>query len=262
MFNISHLDTTSNHYHDSGSSYLISLLGSLANESSLIKMIRKSRLQQDIQSQGRCKNRLSNNNDDDDDLRASSTISFKLFNNNYNYNKNAFALELSSISLTRIAFIITNLILILMICHYSFGSNNQVQSLNCYHCSSMDNPGCDESFSGRANFTDTDCEKHIGRPAKVCRKLVQHLENKKVIIRSCGYIDDHEKEKKSICYKRSGTFAIMMESCNCYTDNCNHSASLVPNKNVLILSSFSLLLVLVFYSAFQFKCNNNNAFTI
>lgn len=124
---------------------------------------------------------------------------------------------------------------------------NQVHSLNCYSCSSADNPGCDEAFTGRANFTDTDCEKHIGRPAKVCRKLIQYIEHKKVVIRSCGYIDEHEeKDRKPMCYKRSGTFALMMESCICYEDNCNHSASLVPNQSVLLLlSGFSLMFYIV-----------------
>lgn len=122
-----------------------------------------------------------------------------------------------------------------------------VSSLNCYHCSSVDDPGCDEAFSGRANFTDTDCYKHIGRPAKVCRKIVQYIEDKKVVLRSCGYIDEHEgKDQKAMCYKRSGTFAIMMESCNCYEDNCNHSASLVPSKSLLLgLSSSAGLLILL-----------------
>lgn len=125
------------------------------------------------------------------------------------------------------------------------GENGQVQALNCYHCSSADNPGCDESFSGRANITETDCEKHIGKPAKVCRKLVQYIEQKKIVIRSCGHIDDHEeKDRKSICYKRSGTFALMMESCTCYEDNCNHSANLVPSFSIiLILISLSLATV-------------------
>lgn len=144
-------------------------------------------------------------------------------------------------------FAIISMLLILLVCI------NGVQSLNCYHCSSVDNPDCDEAFTGKANITETDCEKQIGRPAKVCRKIVQYIEEKKVVIRSCGYIDEHdEKDRKTMCYKRSGTFAIMMESCNCYTDNCNHSSSLVPHQSVLILaSSFSVLLVL--YCAFNQK---------
>lgn len=121
------------------------------------------------------------------------------------------------------------------------------RALNCYHCSSVDNPECDEPFTGRANFTETNCERSIGRPAKVCRKIVQYIEHKKVVIRSCGFIDEHEeKDRKDMCYKRSGTFAIMMESCNCYTDNCNHSASLVPTQSVLsiltLLASLSFIL--------------------
>lgn len=162
-------------------------------------------------------------------------------------------LSSSNVSLSKLAFLTTNVLIILLIFHSS-SSSNQVYSLNCYHCSSVDNPGCDESFVGRANITDTDCEKHIGKPAKVCRKIIQYIEHKKVVIRACGWIDDRdEKDRKSMCYKRSGTFAIMMESCNCYTDNCNHSANLVPNKNVLILSTCILILLM---SIIGIKSNN------
>ena len=126
---------------------------------------------------------------------------------------------------------------------------NGVYTLNCYHCSSVNNPECDEAFTGKANFTETNCEKYIEQPAKVCRKIVQYIEHKKVVIRSCGYVDEREeKDRKPMCYKRSGTFAIMMESCNCYTDNCNHSASLVPNRSVLLLTaSYSVLILLYYY---------------
>lgn len=134
------------------------------------------------------------------------------------------------------------------------------QSLNCYTCSSADNPACDETFTGIANITDTDCEKRIGRPAKVCRKIVQYIEDKKVVIRSCGWIDEHaddkKNEKKSMCYKRSGTFALMMESCVCYEDNCNHSASLVPNQNVLILLSGCS--IIYYYLAKQSSITSSN----
>lgn len=145
---------------------------------------------------------------------------------------------------SKLAFLaIISLLLVLLICI------NGAHSLNCYHCSSVDDPNCDEAFTGKANITDTDCEKHIGKPAKVCRKIIQYIESKKVVIRSCGFIDDHEeKDRKPMCYKRSGTFAIMMESCNCYTDNCNHSASLVPQRSVLIFAScFVLLYYIITY---------------
>lgn len=130
-------------------------------------------------------------------------------------------------------------ILLLLVLVFLFLLTSSVpfaEALNCYHCSSVNNPDCDEPFTGRANFNETNCEQSIGRPAKVCRKIIQYIESKKVVIRSCGYIDEHEeKDRKPMCYKRSGTFAIMMESCNCYTDNCNYSASLVPNQSVLFL---------------------------
>lgn len=174
-------------------------------------------------------NRNSNNNN------KIGNISGQILISNRNWGS-------SSSTLKQLAFFAFLILATMIVCL----EVRQVSSLNCYHCSSVDNPECDESFTGRANFTDTDCEKHIGRPAKVCRKIVQYIEDKKVVIRSCGYIDEHEggKEQKAMCYKRSGTFAIMMESCNCYEDNCNHSASLVPSKSLLftlIVASCGLL---------------------
>lgn len=153
------------------------------------------------------------------------------------------------INLNKLAFFaFTSLIVIITL----FSVIQGVYSLNCYHCSSVDNPACDEHFTGY-NVTETDCEKAIGKPAKVCRKIVQYIEHKKVVIRSCGYIDDHEeKDRKAMCLKRSGTFAIMMESCNCYTDLCNHSASLVPNQSVLLLISLASC-SFVFYNSLMAK---------
>lgn len=163
----------------------------------------------------------------------------------FNYRNN------NNCSMRRLAFIALSVSTIMMMLFVLLISVDGVYSLNCYHCSSADNPGCDESFTGMANITETDCEKHINQPAKVCRKIVQYIEKKKVVIRSCGFIDEHaDKEHKPMCHKRSGTFAIMMESCSCYTDNCNHSASLVPNQSVLILASSSLV-VLTFYYLLQ-----------
>lgn len=161
----------------------------------------------------------------------------------------------SNININKLAFLaFISLMLVFLICI------NEAHSLNCYHCSSIDNPDCDEAFTGKANITDTDCEKQIGRPAKVCRKIVQYIEQKKVVIRSCGFIDDHdEKDRKPMCYKRSGTFAIMMESCNCYTDNCNHSASLVPRRSVLIFAScFVSLYYITTYHLLGFNSERTN----
>lgn len=155
-----------------------------------------------------------------------------------NYQHSITKTRISSLSLSprrsRLAFIAITLTFFVSLILLAL--TRGAHSLNCYTCSSADNPACDEPFTGRANITDTDCEKHIGQPAKVCRKIIQYIEDKKVVIRSCGWIDeraDEKSEKKSMCYKRSGTFALMMESCVCYEDNCNHSASLVPNQSVL-----------------------------
>lgn len=169
-------------------------------------------------------------------------LSTKMTRNNHSSRHNRISLKPSSRisssfsirTLNGVAFFAITLAFIMTIILITL--TREVHSLNCYTCSSADDPGCDESFSGRANITNTDCEKQIGKPAKVCRKIVQYIESKKVVIRSCGWIDERsEMDKKSMCYKRSGTFALMMESCVCYEDNCNHSAGLVPNQSVLLL---------------------------
>lgn len=182
----------------------------------------------------------------------SSSLGNKYKNiNNMNNNKININHKLKPIYSSKLAFlaIVTFTTILLLTCL----ANQQVSSLNCYTCSSADNPGCDEPFTGRSNITDTDCEKHIGKPAKVCRKIVQYLENKKVVIRSCGWIDEHE-DKKPMCYKRSGTFALMMESCICYEDMCNHSTSLVPNQSVsILLASVSM----IFYYLISYNHHHN-----
>lgn len=156
---------------------------------------------------------------------------------------------------------------------------NPAQALECYHCSSADDPGCDESFSGKANYTGKKCSELIEKPTKVCRKIVQYIEAKKVVVRSCGYIDettptpaqlqssaskedgtnknDITKPRESKCYKRSGTFSLMMESCNCYTDMCNHSANLVPSSAIIyVLTSAGLLYFLLSQSSLIRRANN------
>lgn len=180
----------------------------------------------------------------------SKSISSSFSNHRSRHNNHHHHYYYHNFNISKLAFLaFISLLLVLLICI------NEAHSLNCYHCSSVDNPDCDEAFTGKANITDTDCEKHIGKPAKVCRKIVQYIEHKKVVIRSCGFIDDHdEQDRKPMCYKRSGTFAIMVESCNCYTDNCNHSVSLVPQRSVLIFAScFVLLYYIITYYLIGFN---------
>lgn len=172
-------------------------------------------------------------------MKKSTITRMQAISTSFNNNQTSYKKLYYSSKLAFLVLVATFMTILLLACNIE-----TVSSLNCYTCSSADDPGCDESFSGRANFTkDTDCERQIGRQAKVCRKIVQYLEDKKIVIRSCGWIDEHdEKERKPMCYKRSGTFALMMESCICYEDNCNHSASLVPNQSVLLLlASLSMI---------------------
>lgn len=182
---------------------------------------------------------------------ASSSSSIVLFNDIKKrglFTSGPTSSSLSSLTKS-IAFLTPTILIIIFVLHNSIGlDRNQVNSLNCYHCSSVDNPDCGETLTGNANLTETDCEKHIGQSAKVCRKIVQYIEQKKVVIRSCGYIDSQEeKDRKNQCYKRSGTFAIMMQSCNCYTDLCNHSANLVPNHTISIILISCITLVTLLY---------------
>lgn len=228
-----------NHYHDSGSSPSSPSISLSNDDSRMVPPLCSTRF-------NKTKSITVNNIKQEPKLIATMHKSSKKLIN----------LKLVQYKNLKLAFFAASIMSLLLLILVSI---NGVQSLNCYHCSSVDNPDCDEAFLGKANITDTDCEKHIGRPAKVCRKIVQYIEHKKVVIRSCGYIDEHEeKDKKSMCYKRSGTFAIMMESCNCYTDNCNHSASLVPNQSVSLLATiFGILFYLIQSSLFN-PINSNN----
>lgn len=247
--------TTTNHYHDSGSHQLIDssrALNSTCSSSSIkhqhhhIHLREPPLLAKEDRQQLLVRNHKNNNRKMElGKIKGKRQLIVKMRQQqatqkgslNANNSKLLAFLSTSSILIT-----LTLLLLLLL------SVTNEVESLNCFTCSSADNPGCDEAFTGRANFTNPDCESQIGKPAKVCRKLVQYIENKKVVIRSCGYIDEHvENERKPMCYKRSGTFAIMMESCICYEDLCNHSASLVPNNQIITLTLSGLVSLVLIY---------------
>lgn len=192
------------------------------------------------------------------DLNKLDRIAFKIdhknkvkANSSIFYNAGMRATFTSSPLTKSIAFLGSTILIVIFVLHNSSGlDRNQALALNCYHCSSVDNPDCGETLTGNANLTETNCEKLIGQPAKVCRKIVQYIEKTTVVIRSCGYIDSQEeKDRKNQCYKRSGTFAIMMQSCNCYTDLCNHSASLVPNQTILLTTIGILSLITMLFSS-------------
>lgn len=149
-----------------------------------------------------------------------------------------------SYKLAFLSLVSMSMLMMMLICC----STGAVNALSCYNCTSSDDPGCDEAFLARAKFNSTDCKQLVpaGQEPKVCRKIVQHMQDTKVVIRSCGYIDEHhnqqpDKDRKDACFKRSGTFAVTMESCNCYQDGCNHSTTLVPTSS----TSLSLLLLLL-----------------
>lgn len=233
-----------NHYHDSGSTQteLTSRLPTILTIQSRARNSTNQRTYIASNSRNsrilgeRKLSRSSNSNSVALSSSSSSKLSSRAHSRMKSFTKSSFAsLAISAAIMLVIAMAAFNQQLL-----------GQVEALNCYHCSSVNNPGCEETFTAH-NVTETDCEKAIGRPAKVCRKIVQYIEHKRVVIRSCGFIDEHEeKDRKSMCNKRSGTFAIMMESCNCYTDLCNHSASLVPQLSVIssLLAGITLALLL------------------
>ncbi|CAG9855565.1 unnamed protein product [Phyllotreta striolata] len=103
--------------------------------------------------------------------------------------------------------------------------------LQCYDCNSEYDPRCGDPFNpytiGIVNCTDRNTPEHLIDPVdpnrklepKLCRKIVQKVQGKIRVIRSCGYIEDRHDDKK--CFKRTGTKDVEVHFCSCTKSLCN-----------------------------------------
>ncbi|XP_076348856.1 UPAR/Ly6 domain-containing protein crok-like [Tachypleus tridentatus] len=101
-------------------------------------------------------------------------------------------------------------------------------AIKCWECNSLYDPNCADPFD---NYTVavTDCDQrflpHLPNvSATLCRKIIQKVNDEYRYIRSCGWIHA-EKKHEGGCYKKAGTFQVMVDYCNCETDECNSAIS-------------------------------------
>lgn len=98
-------------------------------------------------------------------------------------------------------------------------------SITCYHCNSAYDPRCGDPFDpyslGKVNCSMQPPPEHLpGYTPTLCRKNVQKVYGKVRVVRSCGYIEDKERDDKE-CVMRSGTHDVHMQYCACKGDLCN-----------------------------------------
>ncbi|KFM58231.1 hypothetical protein X975_04859, partial [Stegodyphus mimosarum] len=96
-------------------------------------------------------------------------------------------------------------------------------AIKCWECNSRYDRDCGDPFNN-ATFALTDCnqrnlEHFPQQQATVCRKILQKVRDDYRIVRGCGFLSS-EKEG-SDCFKRAGTFNVLIQYCSCDSDGCN-----------------------------------------
>uniref|UniRef100_A0A1B6KW31 Uncharacterized protein n=1 Tax=Graphocephala atropunctata TaxID=36148 RepID=A0A1B6KW31_9HEMI len=113
------------------------------------------------------------------------------------------------------------------------------ESIVCYHCNSAYDPRCGDPFDpyslGKINCSMQAQLEHLPfMEPMVCRKNVQKVYGKIRVVRSCGYIEDPDRDGRE-CVKRSGTHDVHMLYCACKGDICNHATLNSPSTALATL---------------------------
>ncbi|XP_054261525.1 uncharacterized protein LOC128985851 [Macrosteles quadrilineatus] len=115
-----------------------------------------------------------------------------------------------------------------------------VESIICYHCNSAYDPRCGDPFDpyslGKINCSMQPPLEHLPyMEPTVCRKNVQKVYGKIRVVRSCGFIEDPDREEKS-CVRRSGTHDVQMLYCACKGDICNPASTTIAPGLLMVLA--------------------------
>ncbi|KAK3923736.1 Protein quiver [Frankliniella fusca] len=99
-----------------------------------------------------------------------------------------------------------------------------VDAITCYDCNSEYDPRCGDPFDpytlGQIDCNERQALDHLsGANATLCRKLVQKIGLKVRVVRTCGYIEDAERDGG--CVSRSGTHDVNVLYCSCKGNLCN-----------------------------------------
>lgn len=120
------------------------------------------------------------------------------------------------------------------------------RSIHCWECNSHYDRNCADPFQNET-FALTDCDQrdleHLPQQkATVCRKIVQKVRDDYRFVRGCGWLSN-EKEG-SECFKRAGTFNVLIQFCSCGGDGCNAAPTPEPTplaRWLFAAAAFTLL---------------------
>ncbi|CAF0817981.1 unnamed protein product [Rotaria sp. Silwood1] len=107
-----------------------------------------------------------------------------------------------------------------------------VINLECYICNSNDNEDCASN-----NLPDKyihNCDVNV---EPYCRTILQTIDEKKSIVRTCG-----SKAGSKSCYKTIGKNTANV--CSCNTNLCNNAISLNQQRRIItVISSITILAI-------------------
>lgn len=111
-------------------------------------------------------------------------------------------------------------------------------AIMCWECNSHYDKNCADPF-GNETFALTDCnqrdlEHFPQQKASVCRKIMQKVRDDYRFVRGCGWLSS-EKESTD-CFKRAGTFNVLIQYCSCDSDGCNTAPHTIQYSWAVLLS--------------------------
>jgi len=112
-------------------------------------------------------------------------------------------------------------------------------AIKCWECNSHYDRNCGDPF-GNETFALTDCdqrelEHYPNQKASVCRKIIQKVRNDYRFVRGCGWLSGQTEKESTNCFKRSGTFNVLVQYCSCDQDGCNASDFVRPDWTGLLV---------------------------
>ncbi|GFY42917.1 uncharacterized protein TNIN_142121 [Trichonephila inaurata madagascariensis] len=120
-------------------------------------------------------------------------------------------------------------------------------AIKCWDCNSHYDRNCADPFRN-ATFALTDCDQknldHFPQQkASVCRKIIQKVKDDYRFVRTCGWLSS-EKENTD-CFKRAGTFNVLIQYCSCDKDGCNAAPSSIQYSWIGLLAVVVLSTLMV-----------------
>ncbi|XP_071042512.1 UPAR/Ly6 domain-containing protein crok [Parasteatoda tepidariorum] len=117
-------------------------------------------------------------------------------------------------------------------------------AIMCWECNSHYDKNCGDPFRNET-FAITDCnqrdlEHFPQQKATVCRKIIQKVTDDYRFVRGCGWLSNENVSHD--CFKRAGTFNVLIQYCSCNYDGCNAAPHTIQQ------SSWIALMAMVIFS--------------